>query len=383
MEYPKGDYIAPRFIHKREEMRNMHSQTGMRNSGNSRYNKPIALSLAIAALATFTFALDPAHGQNPPGEAVPNGNQAQGQPPVQPQQGLDPAQAIKDTIGRAVGNQALGQPALNNQGPILAPPISFVDINSGRFGKLDIDMEDGQFLDSAAKHLHLTARNLDLNEGILKSLDINVQGGTFQDFTIDQLTLSTAGDLNFDTGILLNHKILRFTTPAQAQVSATISQASLNSFINSPQTLQRLSYSATKSGGMLASLLGGMGGNVGFSLTQGDIKLAKANSVNLNLITRVGIGQVGVPIPVDIKAKLGLKDGWLEMQDTQVSTNGQQLPPEIAKLLVNKVNGLSNWGKRSDDIQFSFTELKVIPGKQFILKGTAEVKQLRFSRLRT
>ncbi len=362
----------------------MHVEKGMRKTCTAKFKKPIAASLAIAALASISI-LSPAHSQNP-GEAYPGAGAQQQpyqQPQQQPQPGADPTQALKDAFGRAVGNQALGQPALNNQGPILAPPISFVDINSGRFGKLDIDMEDGQFLDGAAKQLHLTARNLDLNEGILKSLDINVNGGTFQDFTIDNLVLTTAGDLNFDTGILLNHKILRFTTPAQAQVTATISQDSLNRFINSPRTLDRLSLQATKPGGMLGNLLGQLGGGAGFSLTQGDIKLAKSNSVNMNLMTRIGIGQVGVPIPVAIKAKLGLKDGWLEMQDTEVSTNGQTLPPEIAKLLVNKVNGLSNWGKRSDDIQFSFTDLKVVPGKQFILKGTAEVRQLRFSRLKT
>ncbi|PZM80535.1 MAG: hypothetical protein DKT66_14860 [Candidatus Melainabacteria bacterium] len=359
----------------------MHSSNGSRNSRQSSYRRPLSVSLALAAFATLAFNIDTARAQNA-GEAFPGSNSVQQQQP-QPQQGISPAQAIKDAFGKATGNQALGQPALNNQGPIMAPPISFVDINSGRFGKLDIDMEDGQFFDGAAKQLHLTARNLDLNEGVLKQLDITVNGGTFQDFTIDNLVLSTAGDLNFDTGILLNHKILRFTTPAQAQVTATISQDSLNRFINSPRTLDRLSYSATKSGGMLANLLGQMGGNIGFSLTQGDIKLAKANSINMNLVTKVGIGQVGVPIPVAIKAKLGLKDGWVEMQDTEVSTNGQALSPEIAKLLVNKVNGLSNWGKRSDDIQFSFTDLKVVPGKQFILKGTAEVRQLRFSRLRT
>lgn len=329
--------------------------------------------LALSLFAALSLNIQPALAQNSD-EKLP--------PAPLPQQGVDPAQAIKDALGKAGVNQAVGQPALNGQGPILAPPISFVDINSGRFGKLDIDMEDGQFLDGAAKQLHLTAKNLDLNEGILKSLDITINGGTFQDFTIDQLTLSTAGDLNFDTGIFLNHKTLRFTTPAQAQVMAIISQDGLNRFINSPRTLERLSYSATKSGGMLANLLGSMGGNIGFSLTQGDIKLTKGNSVNMNLVTRVGLGQVGVPIPVSLKAKLGLKDGWLEMQDTEVSTNGQTLSPEIAKLIVNKVNGLSNWGKRSDDIQFSFTDLKVVPGKQFILKGTAEVKQLRFSRLR-
>jgi hypothetical protein len=352
----------------------MHAKKGIaeRKFGCWKIKKPVAMSFLLAALATVSFSPEKAHGQN-----------AAEQPQAQTQQtGQDPAQVIKDALGKAGGNQ-LGQPALNSGGPLLAPPLSFVDINSGRFGKLDIDMEDGQFLDGAAKQLHLTARDLDLNEGILKSLDITVNGGTFQDFTIDNLVLTTAGDLNFDTGILLNHKILRFTTPAQAQVTATITQDSLNRFINSPRTLDRLSYTATKSGGMLANILGSIGGNVGFSLTQGDVKLAKSNSVNMNLQTRVGLGQVGVPIPVAIRAKLGLKDGWLEMQDTEVSTNGQALSPEIAKLIVNKVNGLSNWGKRQDDIQFSFTELKVVPGKQFILKGTAQVRQLRFSRLRT
>ena len=258
----------------------VYSSVATRHAGKRKYKRPLAVSLALAALATLSFNFEAARGQNG-GDATGGANQAQ----QQPQQGVDPAQAIKDAFGKVTGNGAMGQPALNNQGPILAPPISFVDINSGRFGKLDIDMEDGQFLDGAAKQLHLTARNLDLNEGILKSLDISVNGGTFQDFTIDNLVLTTAGDLNFDAGILLNHKTLRFTTPAQAQVTATVSQDSLNRFINSPRTLDRLSYSATRSGGMLANLLGQMGGNVGFSLTQGDIKLAKSNSINMKLVT--------------------------------------------------------------------------------------------------
>lgn len=322
---------------------------------------------ACAVLAAFTTASLTAH------QAL-----GQGQASVGTMEGQTAGQNALQQLPVGV---PVGQPALGGQGPILAPPISFVDINTGRFGKLDIDMEDGQFLEGAAKHLHLTAKNLDLNEGILKSLDISIDGGVFQDFTIDNLTLSTAGDLNFDTGILLNHKVLRFATPAQAQVMASISQDSLNRFINSPRTLEKLSMTASKPGGMLQNLLGNIQGGFGFSLVSGDIKLVKSNRVNMNVETRVGIGQMGLPIPVTIDAKLGLKDGWLELSDTQVSTNGQTLSPEISKILVNKVNGLSNWGKRSEDIQFSFTDIKVVPGNKFILRGTAEVRQLRFSRV--
>lgn len=350
-----------------------------------RANKRLA-TCAILAAFTATLTAHQAFGQGQASVGTTtdqNASQSVGQQPVGVPQGQaqDIGSALRDTLGRAVNSQAIGQPALNGQGPILAPPISFVDLNSGRFGKLEIDMEDGQFLEGAAKHLHLTAKNLDLNEGILKSLDINIDGGVFQDFTIDNLTLSTAGDLNFDTGILLNHKVLRFATPAQAQVTASISQNSLNSYINSPRTLEKLSMTATKPGGMLQNLLGNIQGGFGFSLLKGDIKLVKSNRVNMNVDTRVGIGQMGLPIPVTIDAKLGLKDGWLELSDTQVSTNGQTLSPEISKILVNKVNGLSNWGKRSEDIQFSFTDIKVIPGNKFVLRGTAEVRQLRFSRI--
>lgn len=270
------------------------------------------------------------------------------------------------------------------QGPIMAPPISFVDINSGRFGKLEIDLEQAMFLDGGVDKMHLTARNLDLNQGQLKSLDVEVMGGHFQDFTFDQLTLSTQGDLNFDTGVLFNHRTLQFTSPAQAQVSATISQDSLNKFINSPRTLDRLSAQANKrASGMIADIMGGQAPAVGLTLQEGSVALQKANRVQVNLVTKVGVGQLALPIPVELNAKLGLKDGWVEMSDTNVIASGQQLPPNIAQMLVTKVNSLANWGKSSDDIQFSFTDLKVAPNKQFVLKGTAQVNRLRFGNLRT
>ncbi|MCA9815752.1 MAG: hypothetical protein KC652_11605, partial [Cyanobacteria bacterium HKST-UBA01] len=68
----------------------------------------------------------------------------------------------------------LNQP-LTNSGPgaIVVPPISFVDINTGRFGKLEIDLDDGEFMEGSCKNIHLVARDMDLREGLLKSLDIS------------------------------------------------------------------------------------------------------------------------------------------------------------------------------------------------------------------
>src|SRR5580700_4451019 len=66
--------------------------------------------------------------------------------------------------------------------PMVVPPISFVDVNSGRFGKLEIDLENGQFLDTAVDKLHLVARDFDVQPGTLKSLNINLTGGHIHDF---------------------------------------------------------------------------------------------------------------------------------------------------------------------------------------------------------
>jgi len=63
-----------------------------------------------------------------------------------------------------------------------------------------------------------------------------------------------------------------------------------------------------------------------------------------------------------------------------VMTAGQELSPQLSEMLVKKVNGLSNLGTRSDDIHFSFTDLKVIAGKQLVVSGTAQINRLRFGR---
>lgn len=276
------------------------------------------------------------------------------------------------------------QPPANNEsvlnnGPVVVPPISFIDINSGRFGKLEIDLTDAQFLDAAVDKMHLTAQNLDLNSGTLQSLAIDIKGGHFQDFTFDNLVLETSGTLNFDVGILLNQKALQFRTPATAQVSAVISEEGLNRFLKSPRTLDRLSVNSGKKLGFLKNLLGN-NANIGLTVTDGNIKLDRGNRVTISMATKLAAGGVGVPIPVELNTRLGLKDGWVELSDTHLLTSGQEISPELSNMIVKKVNGLANWGQSTDDIVFKFTKLKVVPGNKFILEGTADVNRLRFGR---
>ncbi len=51
---------------------------------------------------------------------------------------------------------------------------------------------------------------------------------------------------------------------------------------------------------------------------------------------------------------------------------------KITVLFLKKFNEMAEWGQISPDIKFSFSELKVVPNKQFIVKGTAKVARLRF-----
>src|ERR1700723_541111 len=58
---------------------------------------------------------------------------------------------------RIAGADSVFSGARDASQPVVVPPISFVDVNSGHFGKLEINLEDAQFLDTAVDRLHLLA----------------------------------------------------------------------------------------------------------------------------------------------------------------------------------------------------------------------------------
>lgn len=276
--------------------------------------------------------------------------------------------------------QGPGQGAGQQPQALVVPPISFVDVNSGRFGKLEIDLEDGEFLDGQCKNMHMIARNLDVREGLLKSLDITIDDGHFQDFIVDKMTMTTQGAMRFDSGTLINQKMLQFVEPTEAVVTCEISQDSLNKFLNAPNTLDKLSFDAAKKVGALAGLMGGNTGPIGLTISDAKLELGKSETLKISFDSRVGVGQYAVPIPVEVRSRLALENGWVKVVDTKLMTSGKEISPQLSQMLVNKVNGLSSWGSRSDDIHFKFTKLQVKSGKKFILEGTASVNRLRFGR---
>lgn len=276
--------------------------------------------------------------------------------------------------GGSLGGQACPRNASSNAGSDLCP----IDIGSLKLSKLEVDLENAQFMAAAVDKLHFIANDLDVQNGALSGLNIAVKGGRFKDVAFDQLNIASQGDLHFDRDQFLGNKTLQFTTPASAQVMAVVSQDSLNRFLNSPTTLQRLSETAASKVKFLANMFGS-NANIGLTLSEASVLLLKSNHVEIGVKAQLGLGKIGVPLPLSLVTKLGLNaEGWLSLSETHLNANGQEISPLLSNMLVKHVNEMADWAKLSDDIKFSFSELKVIPNKQFMVRGTAQINRLRF-----
>src|SRR4029434_2843388 len=135
----------------------------------------------------------------------------------------------------------------------------------------------------------------------------------------------TQGTLNFDTAVLFNHRTLQFATPALADVTAVISQDSLNRFLNSPRTLNRLSLAAMRGSGFLESLLGSNPNLL--TIPAASAALQKSNRLQLGAQTKLGVGQLAVPVPLELNTQMLLKDGLLYLADTHLTNGGQEISP--------------------------------------------------------
>ncbi len=263
--------------------------------------------------------------------------------------------------------------------PVVIAPSSLIDLTTAKFGRLDITLTDAFFLEARVRDLRLVAENMDMNKGTLESLSIQVDQGEFSEFTIDSLRMYTRGALQFDTQKLLNQKVLQFREPESARVRVGVSQKSLNTFLNAPSILERLSGTAKKRVPILSSLAR-KDVNFGFSFIKGAVKLEPDNHITLSMDSKFGMGKVGMPVAMSADTQLNLVDGWVTLSTTKLHTAGHAVPPNMSERIVNRINSLSKWGTQSDDIKFIFTDLKVVPDEKLELEGTALITRLRFAR---
>ena len=318
-------------------------------------------------------------GSQPSAGAQPNSQQSAGAPspgsPLPATRVGKQSKPVKAVKKRATTNGTASDPNT----PVVVAPSSLVDLNTARFGKLQIDLSDAAFLDSRVSDLHLLVEKMDMTNGTLQSLSIGATGGEFQGFTIDELSLSTQAPVHFDTNLLLNQKVLQFAEPAHALARVVVKEASLNNFLNSQEVLDRLSGSAKRRIPIL-STMAKQDVNFGFNFLKGRLTLEPNNIVRMAMDSKLGIGKGGIPVTISAETKLSLEKGWVILTETRLLTGGQQIPHDMSARIVNRINSLSKWGSHSDDVKFEFTDLKVIPNNRLELQGTAEIRRLRFGR---
>ncbi|MBX9720100.1 MAG: hypothetical protein K2X81_01790, partial [Candidatus Obscuribacterales bacterium] len=307
--------------------------------------------------------------QMQPGQ-VPLQMQA-GQVPMQMQQGQVPMQMQPGQVSTQM------QPVQPSNGSSLFSfPEKLIDFNSARSVKTELDLESAQFLDAAVDRLHMTARNLDMRQGVVGALDLLVLGGHFQEFTVDQLRITSTAPLAFSTDALLNHRSFEFGNPVIANVSAVVSQNSLNKFLSAPRTLQILSAGAQNHLPSFLSELVGAALQVQFQSAK--LNLLANNRVQIDVLADINLLKNVSRIPITVNTQLGLANGWVNLSDTQISSSGQPISPELSSMVVGRINNLAKWGTHNEDMQFAFTQINVIPGNRFELMGTAQIKRLRF-----
>lgn len=301
--------------------------------------------------------------QYPNAQYQPAGQQMQQQQfPLGPQ--ITPGQIIAPNM---VQNGAFGQ----SPG---AP--GFIDLNSGRFGRLDFNIVGGRFQDSSVDNLRVIASELDMSRGLLGGIDLQVTGGHFREFTIDQLRIASSGALRFSTEAFLNNRVLEFTQPINANVVVVFSQKSLNQFLSSPASLQMLSSGATNHlGGFISQIVGSA---LQVKFQSAAVQLMPEDRVQTDVNVLVNLMGAETAVPLSLSTRLLLQDAWISMADTRILSSGQELPQEMTNMIVSRLNKLADWGKNNPDLKMSFTQLKVFPGDRFELGGTAFIKRLRF-----
>ena len=268
------------------------------------------------------------------------------------------------------------QAAAPNMVPAQAGGNGFINLNTGRFGKLDFNILGGRFQDSSVDNLRVVASDLDMARGQLGGLDVQVSGGHFKDFTIDQLRIVSSGALMFSPGAFLNNRVLDFTQPISANVAVVFTQKSLNQFLSSPESLQMLSSGATNHlGGFLSQIVGSA---LQVKFQSAAVQLMPENRIQTDVNVLVNLMSVETAVPLSLSTRLLLQDGWISMADTSILTSGKELPPEMASMIVTRLNKIADWGKNNPDLRFSFNQLKVYPGDRLELGGTAFIKRLRF-----
>ena len=252
--------------------------------------------------------------------------------------------------------------------PIQAGTASMVDLPDSLAKSVTLNIEDARFASRSVGHLTLRATNIDFRQGVLSALHANLkQGNLDNNVLVDELTIDTEG-FRFDTLELLNHQRFVLREPIQAGVSLLMSEASLNTFVSHPKTIQRLEKALQKKTGGIRVI----------TLTQPRLRLQGRNAVDL--LMNVIVGQ-SLVTPVEIKGKLKIDDRQrLVFDRLKITSGGALLPVDIAHVIEKQLNDAINLKKMGGKHFVIAAERLKITSKTLQISGHATMTRLEFGK---
>lgn len=216
---------------------------------------------------------------------------------------------------------------------VVAAGVASIDLPESHAKQVSLEIIDGSFNYYNAGKIRVEANAIDFRNGSLGGLHVNVAKGDFDNIWVDQMNIQTAA-FNFDTFELLNHRRFVFAQPINGSVNLTISEDSLNHFLQHPKTLERLEKAvAKKTGGMKV-----------MTFSNPQLKMLKDNQIQLDVLTTVG---GGIQVPVQMLGKLAILNNNLAFSNLKVVSQNNEvpLPLDVTKPMEKQLNDLINLEK--------------------------------------
>jgi len=258
--------------------------------------------------------------------------------------------------------------------PSTMPPLTsgtaLLDLPSGSAQTITLDIDQGRFANQSVGHLKLSAKGIDFRQGTLNSLGAEIRNGLFDTIPVDLLKLD-ASAFSFDTLELLNHRRFVLANPVNAAVTLKISESNLNKYLASPKTIEKLEKAVARKTGNIALI----------RFTNPVLVLgARAGKGERNRVKLTVNAQFGdlANTPLEMLGSIGAKQGKLQFENMVLSSNGTQLPVDVAGTFQNKLNemiDLERLGKNNFTIKANTVN---VVGHNLEVTGLAALSRLDF-----
>jgi hypothetical protein len=238
---------------------------------------------------------------------------------------------------------------------------------------LNIELHNASFKKSAIGKLLINADQVNFETGEIGSLSARSYQFQNKDLVLDELGISLK-NIIFLPDELLSNQALILQQPVQAKAYTLVTEKGINSILNQPKVLEKLSnITKTKIK------------KFGINLSSGLISFyePKARILENNRIEILMTGALSnfVSFPVQYTTTLAVQNSKLVLTQPTLNTSGITLPVEVTQVLNDKLSSLLDIDEKlKEDVDVNIVGLQVLPGDKIIVSADATIRKLKFSK---